>query len=124
MKHLLAQRPIELGTDYFNGIGPIGNTAQFGRTGVPTVLGTVISLIIGIITIIGGLWFMFILITGGLEVMKSGDDKNGLESARRKIMTGVIGIVIIVSGLFLAQFVGSVLGLNILSPISFLTSLR
>jgi len=100
----------------FRGFGSLGlEGASAGGAG--TVFNTFISTAIGVMTIIAFIWFVFTLFIGAYGVMSSGGDKQALEAAKKKITTGLIGIVLIISAIFLFQLVGYILGIpNILNP--------
>lgn len=102
-----------------NGLRGIGNYGLDNATGdaAPTLFTTLLSTIIGVITIVAFIWFVFILITGALGIMGAGADKGALEGAKKKLTTGLIGLLVIVSGMFIAQIIGTFLGIdNFLSP--------
>ena len=104
------------------GLGPI---AEFlcGIQGDPNAkeqvggqFNKVMSGIIGFMTIIAGLWFIFQFITAGYQWIGAGGDKNSLEQARNKMMNSVIGLIIIVSAWVIVGIIGRLLGLDILNP--------
>ncbi len=83
----------------------------------------ILSIIIATITVIAGLWFMFILVTGGLGIVTAADNKQALEEARKKIITGLIGLVVVIASIFLADLIGRIIGFNILNAGSTLQNL-
>jgi len=106
-------------------LAPPGGFRGFGNLGLEgqesfmadTVFAKFISTAIGLISIIGIIWFTFILIMGGIGIMTSGSDKQSLENARKRIMNGLVGLVVIIAGLFLIRLIGMILGIeNILNP--------
>lgn len=112
MHNSLAQVENNLGTGLLQGLGPLGNF-----TNSPLVIfSQVLSIVIGIITIIAGIWFIFLLITGAIGIMGSGGDKAAAEGARKRIISGLIGLVVVVAGIFLVDLIGSLIGLDILNP--------
>jgi len=118
--NLLAQNPHNIGSP-INGIGPLG-----GPTATNNAFDTfnnVLTLAVGVITVIASIWFLFILITGALGVMSAGGDKGKIEENRQKLFTGIIGLIIIISALFIANIVGTVIGINILNPGGILESI-
>ena len=55
------------------------------------------------------------IITGSIGIISSGGDKAALESARKRITTGVIGFVVVVAAIFIVQLIGRLIGIpNIL----------
>jgi hypothetical protein len=104
MKNSLAD--IELGP--LRGFGPLGNPEE--RTAVST-FSNFISSTIGLLTIIAIIWFVFILITGGIGIMSAGGDKQSLENAQKRITTGLIGLVVVVVGIFIVRLIGGLIGI-------------
>lgn len=96
----------------FKGLGT-GVLSKVNDSGVST-FSKVISMAIGVLTLVGIIWFLFTLITGAIAIIGSGGDKQALESAKKKISTGVIGLVIILVATFLLDLIGSIFGINIL----------
>lgn len=79
-----------------------------------------ISVIIGVLTVSAGLWFIFQFFLGALGWLSAGGDKTAIENARKKITNAVIGLVIVIAAIFLIDLIGTILGLNILSPGEFI----
>jgi len=113
MRHPIAQVDTPIGN--LSGVGSIG--LQGGTYGnAVRLLASVLSAIIGLLTIIGALYFMFMLITGAIGIISSGGDKAAYEEARRKLTTGAIGFVVLVAAIFIVRLIAVILGLpNILN---------
>ena len=109
----LSQNSIELfdGTQY---TGP--GTYILGQGGDQSVntFAAFISSAIGLITLIGIIWFVFIFITGAVGIITSGGDKNSNESARKKITSGIIGLIVTFFGILIVRFIGKIFGLDLL----------
>ncbi|MEK7536707.1 MAG: hypothetical protein AAB559_02955, partial [Patescibacteria group bacterium] len=102
--------------------GPLG--LEQGQSGI-SVFATFLSSAVGLITIIGIIWMVFIIVTGAVSIISSSGDKQALEGARKKITNGVIGLVVLVSSLFILSFIGKLLGLpNILDIATLFKSLN
>lgn len=92
----------------YKGFGPLG----LENNQVPIVVfSTFLSSAIGFITIIGIIWFTFTIITGAVGIITSGGDKASNESARKKITSGIIGLVVLIAGIFIVNLIGTLLGL-------------
>ncbi len=89
------------------GTGPLANPTG---TGIE-IFSKFLSSIIGLMTIIAIIWFVFTFITGAIGVISSGGDKNSLESAKKKITTGIIGLVVVIAAIFLIKLLGFLLGI-------------
>lgn len=94
------------------GYGPLG--LEQGQDGVST-FATFISSSIGLISLVGIIWFVFIFIFGALGIITSGGDKNSMENAKKKISSGLIGVVVILLGLLIIRFFGTIFGIDLLN---------
>jgi len=100
---------------WFEGLGKIGNTSSPYST--LALFETVLSGIIGVLTLVAGIWFIFLFLTGSLEWLSSGGDKNRLASAQAKLTHGVIGLAIVVAAIFIISLIGTLLGVEFLKPL-------
>lgn len=123
---LLAQVPTGLGGNIGGpGLGPFG-LVNWGSTGdvAGQKLGGVISAIVGLLTVVAGIWFIFQFITGALQWLASGGDKNGLQQAQQKISNSLLGLVIVVAAIAIIKLIGTFLGFDILNPASFINAIQ
>ena len=119
MQNFLAQQEIPIPGSFSGpGTGPLSNPGA----NAGTVFTNFLSGIVGLITVVAGIWFVFLLITGAISIMTSGGDKAAVESARKRITSGIIGIAVVVAGIFLADLIGSFLGFDLLDPIQVINS--
>lgn len=96
------------------GTGPLSDPTKGGGTGIEAFT-KFISSTIGLMTIIAIIWFIFTLITGAIAMTTAGSDKASLENARKKITTGLIGLVVTIAAIFIIQLIGVLIGIpNIL----------
>ncbi len=113
MINYLFQIPLAPGGG-FRGIGPLGLEGS-ATTGAANVFTRFLSITIGIMTIVAIIWFIFLFIAGAYGIMSSGGDKQALEGARKKITTGLIGLVVTIAAIFIVNLVGNFIGIpNIL----------
>lgn len=118
MHHLLAQN-VTLGPVGGNGegLGPFGN---LGATGTSTSgingITNYISAIIGALTVVAAIWFLFNILFGGYQWMSSGGDPKKIGEARDHITHAFIGMVIVVGSWSLIAVVGQFFGFNTLNP--------
>lgn len=114
MMKLLAQgQPIDLWDktkSNLQGFGPLGLETTTA-TDAPITFAKVLSSTVGLISIIGIIWMVITIITGAVAIISSGGDKNALESAKKKITNGVIGLVVLVTSLFIITLFGRILGI-------------
>ena len=107
MKNLAAE--LNFGT--LRGFGPLGLEGKPDASVAMGVFSNFISSAIGLITIIAIIWFVFIFIMGAIGIISSGGDKQAMESARKKITSGVIGLVVVIAGMFVIQLIGRIIGI-------------
>jgi len=111
---LLALTEQQLGPIVGEGLGPFGrNPATSGEAALTQVTGA-ISSIVGFMTIVGSIWFMFQLLFGGYEWISSAGDTKKLTTARQRIMNGFFGLVIIIAAWIILAVVGQFFGYDIL----------
>lgn len=106
---------VDLGT--LRGIGPLGGeTENFAADPKTSLLrfNDFITLIVTLMTVIGFIWFIILIMTAAIAWLSSGGDKGKVQQAQKQITHGIIGIVIIISALFLIKLVEIVLGIKIL----------
>jgi len=125
LPHTKLLADVSLGT--LKGIGKLGgennnlNTAA-GAAGTFT---GILSNVIGVLTILGIIWFVVILFLGAIGWLSSGGDKAKLEKAQKQITSAIIGLVIVLSAIFLADLAGTIFGMpNILSISDFILKLK
>lgn len=117
---LLAQVKKPLGI--LEGLGPLGETWKFISLPKQAIdlFNKILSLIIGVMTVVAGIWFIFQFIIGAFGWLTAGADKAAVENAQKKITNGVIGLIIVVAAIFLIDLLGRLIGLEILSPGKFI----
>lgn len=117
MNKVLAQTAHNLGEFNRAGLGPIANfNLSWSGTGALSLFNLVISNIIGIMTIVAGLWFIFQFIIGAFQYLTSGGDKAKTQEAQQKITMALVGLVVVVAAIFIIDLVGALLGIDILKP--------
>ncbi len=102
------------GGEGFRGFGALGLEGK-SNLDAPGIFGNVISTTVGVITVVGIIWFVVQLLTAAISIIGSGGDKNKIEQARAKMSSAVIGLVVVVAGVFIVDLVGAILGFNILN---------
>ncbi len=101
---------------------------QCGKTpeDAPSIFSNFLSGAIGLMTVIASIWFVFNFLIGAIGIITAGGDKAKVESARNKITTGIIGIVVVIAAIFIIQLLGSLFGLEdiILNPTELLNRIQ
>ncbi|HUV42837.1 MAG TPA: hypothetical protein VMY36_02910 [Patescibacteria group bacterium] len=106
-----------IGGDPSEGFGPWGALYRFSNVGVAARHFTsILSKIIGIMTVIAGIWFFFILVIGAFGYLTAGGDSKAVEGATKRISNGLTGLIVIVLAYALISLIGNFLGFDILNP--------
>jgi len=113
MENLLAQTEVFRGTP-FRGFGKLGLEGESGEGAIDT-FAKFISSTIGLLTIIAIIWFIFVLFTGAMGMIGAGGDKTALETSRKRITTGLVGLVVVILGIFIVDLVGTLIGIPVLN---------
>jgi len=120
MPQALAQTPHELGPiggERDSGLGPWSWLFQEKDVSMSAAIFTsIISRIIGIMTIIAGIWFIFQFIIGAYSYMTAAGDQQKMSNATKKITSALIGLTIIVAAYAIISLLGALLGFEILKP--------
>lgn len=89
-----------------------GDAAQEAGKQLNKLIGT----IIGVLTAVAAIWFIFQFIIAGYQWIQSGGEKSNLEQARDKITNSLIGLILVVGAWIIIGIVGNILDLKILNP--------
>ncbi len=92
-------------------------------TDSPTQIENIFSALIGFLTIVGGLSFLVYFMIGALNWVTAGSDAKKAETAKTYMVTGAIGLIIIIAAYAIVSVVGTVLGLDIMNPAQTINSL-
>lgn len=93
----------------FNLPGPLGSGSPEDS---PNQLASVLTMIIGVLTVVAAIWFLFKLVSGAIGVISSGGDKGKLANARGDITYGLVGILIVVTATTFVNFILGLLGIG------------
>ena len=105
---LLAQT--SLGTIGGEGLGPFAQSSD----GLSALIGitSIVSSVIGVMTIGAGIWFLFHFLIGGFSWITAGGDKAKLQAARDKITNALIGLIVVVAGWAILALAGTFFGVD------------
>jgi len=124
MNVLLASGEEELGGS-FQGFGLYGlaGVKETANTAL-VVFNTLISNVIGVMTIIAGLWFIFNFIIGAYGYLSAGGNEEGVKKATAKIGQSLTGLVVVIAAYAIISIIGAVLGFDILNPQKIIINLK
>ncbi len=94
----------------------LGDVVDPGKGYAPSI-GGLISSLLTLIMIIAAILVFLYLILGGIEWITSGGDKSKTESARNKITSAIIGLVVLAASWALLQFALNFLGFDNLNDV-------
>lgn len=77
-----------------------------------STLGIVIQNVITLLFTVGGLAFVIMFIWAAVNWILSGGDKEQIASARRRITTSIIGLIVLSLSFVVMQVVGQILGIG------------
>lgn len=98
---------------------PVANrwTNNVGTTtGALSTLELIVSSILGLATVVGGLLFIYTFIQGALSWVTAGGDSGKITKARDQMIQGVIGLIILVAAYAVIGMIGTIVGITILNP--------
>lgn len=104
------------------GLGILGLEGRNPNTS-GDIFNTLLSTIVGVLTVIGFIWFVIQFLLGAVGIVTSGGDKAALESSRKKLSTGLLGVIVVISAVFLIDLVGYIIGIDLLGGASFISLL-
>jgi len=107
MKSVFAQEPPE-------GIYNPALPKSFGQGEGADIIAQIIANALKVIFAISGLVLLAMLISGGIQWMTAGGDKEALTKAQKRISSALIGFVIFVSVFAIINFIAPFLGLEFL----------
>jgi len=92
----------------------LGGLGSGGTTGV-SFFQKFVPAVVTFAFIIGSLIFLFIFITGAIQWISSGGDKQALEGARGKITNALVGLVILFATFAVIKLIETFFGIPILT---------
>lgn len=75
-----------------------------------------LSNIVGLLTVIGGLTFLVYFIIGGLTWISAGGKQDKVDKAKQYMTNAAVGLIAIVAAYAIASITGTVLGIEVLAP--------
>lgn len=115
---------------------PVRVLAQFGNVGIDppfkddneyiegitdgttafTTLEKIVSNILALLTVLGGLVFITYFMLGAISWITSGGDTAKVGKARDQMLQGALGLIVLTMMYALVGLIGSIVGMNILNP--------
>jgi len=101
--------------DAKGGLGPFAHLFDAGSnvTTAANSLSSIVSNVIGVMTIIAGLWFIFNFFIGAVGIVISAGNDEAIKKNSQKITTSLIGFVIVIAAYALISLIGLILGFDV-----------
>jgi len=99
-------------------LAPIEGSGRWSETGGDASiknLEKIFSTVIGFLTIFAGLYFMVSFLIGAIGWTTAGGETDKIETAKKRMTNGAIGLIIVVAAYSIIFIIGEVLGLDILN---------
>lgn len=102
-----------------------GNCLKENPVTATTQLEKYLTTIIGVLTIVGVLWFIFQVIIAGYAFISSSGDPKKMEKAQQQLMQSILGVVVVVASTIIVGLILKILGLgNVFDINNFFVNLR
>lgn len=108
------------------GQGNLGLEGDVGIIEIGTHLLTfqrIVGVTIAALTVVAVVLFIVKIISGGIGILSAGEDRGKVAVAKNDITFGVLGLLVVVSALFVAGLVGAILGVDLLELASTIAKL-
>lgn len=103
--------PIQIFKGYSVDIPPGG-----GPGNLPSQLELLVSNVIGFLTLIAGLAFLFYFLIGAINWITAAGDNQKSQLARQQIFNALIGLIVVVLAYPIISILSQLLGIHILNP--------
>jgi len=78
-----------------------------------TSVATLMKVILPLLMVLAGLFFLIILLQAAFKILTAGDNKEMVAKAQKTIAFAVLGLVLIVSSFLLVRIIGMILKIQI-----------
>lgn len=75
-----------------------------------------ISNVVGVLTVFAAIFFIVYFLIAAVAWVTSGGDTGKLQSARERMLHGVLGLIIVVASYGIIGLIGAIIGFDILNP--------
>jgi hypothetical protein len=99
------------------------NNDKYG-VGALDSLENMVSFIIGVFTVLGGIFFIYYFVFGAFKWITAAGDSGQVQKARDQMTLGVVGLIVLIASYSIIGLIGTVIGLDLLNPAAQLGELR
>jgi len=89
-----------------------GNCLKENPVTATTQLEKYITTIIGVMTIVGILWFIFQVIIAGYALISSNGDPKKMEKAQQQLMQSILGVIVVIASTIIVGLILKILNLG------------
>jgi len=118
--------PLKLAQTSLGSFQPAAQNSLTQGSDTPAVLNnleTFISQLLGILTVVGSVFFIVNMMLAAVNWITAGGDSGKIAKAREAMVQNTIGLIIVVGSYGIIGLIGSVVGLDILQPAAVLQTL-
>lgn len=101
----------------FNGFSPLANVSIQLPEGFASDIGGLLNGVLSFIMVIAALLVLFFLISAAFDWITSGGDKGKIDRARQKIMSAIVGLIIIAASFAILNLALQFLGFSSLNDV-------
>jgi hypothetical protein len=104
---------VSTGTSIGNitGIGPLGNVADTSTGTAFSLFELLVSNIIGALTVIASIWFIYQIILASISWISSNGDKQNIQTAQKRLTNSFLGLLVAVMAYSVTALIGKFLGM-------------
>ena len=84
-----------------------------GSGGAPGRIEALLTILLGVITVFGFVYFIFQIFIGAIQWITAGADKDAVQRAQKRFMNSVVGLVVLLLAYSLIGLVGKLLGVDL-----------
>lgn len=122
--YYLAQAAHELApTGGLHGVGPF-QTIPTTPEGIGNKIATVISQVIGLLSIVAIIWFVLQLVLAGITIISAGGNKEKIAETQKRITYSALGLLVALLATFLVAILSYIFNIDFLNLGSILEKLR
>jgi len=105
-------------SEFGSGFTPPSPAYNDGSNDSTKVVGNIVKLlssIIGVITVLGAIFFIVYLFLAAFDWLSAGGDSGKVEKARNRIMQGVIGLIVMVMAYSILGIISRIIGIDLIN---------
>ena len=110
-----------------SGVGPLSNLSSIltpsDITTPANYLSWIISTVIGVMTVVAGLWFIINFMIAAAGMIFSAGNEEAIKNNTKKITQSLLGLIVVIGAYAIISLMGIILGFDILNLAALLSEL-